>query len=61
MNKNLNNIVKKKKKKNELDIISLNIQKGSQNLNQPDVFYAGLFSQLMFKGSNYGNDSKNFK
>ena len=61
LNKNLNNIVKKKKKKNELDIISLNIQKGSQNLNQPDVFYAGLFSQLMFKGSNYGNDSKNFK
>ena len=61
LNKNLNSIVKKKKKKNELDIISLNIQKGSQNLNQPDVFYAGLFSQLMFKGSNYGNDSKNLK
>ena len=60
-NKNPNNIVKKKKKKNELDIISLNIQKGSQNLNQPDVFYAGLFSQLMFKGNSHANDNKDLK
>ena len=38
---------KRKKKQKELDIISLNIQKSSQNLNQPDIFYAGLFSQLI--------------
>ena len=43
-------IIKKKKKKNELDIIALNMLKSSQNLNQPDIFYAGLFSQLITKG-----------
>ena len=46
-------------KKNELDIISLNIQKSSQNLNQPDIFYAGLFSQLLFKGTSKEDDNKN--
>ena len=50
---------KKKKKKNELDIITLNIQKSSQNLNQPDIFYAGLFSQLLFKGTSSENVNKN--
>ena len=40
---------KKKKKKKDLDIISLNLKKTSQNLNQPDIFYAGLFSELIFK------------
>lgn len=50
---------RKKKKKNELDIISLNIQKSSQNLNQPDIFYAGLFSQLLFKGTSKEDDNKN--
>ena len=39
----------------------MNIQKGSQNLNQPDVFYAGLFSQLMFKGNSHANDNKDLK
>ena len=54
--KNQENIsIKKKKKKKELDIIQFNIQKSSQNLNQPDAFYAGLFSQLIFKGSSYEN------
>ena len=48
------NISKKKKKKSELDIISSNIQKSSQNLNQPDIFYAGLFNQLI---GNYKNKS----
>ena len=50
---------KKKKKKNELDIITLNIQKSSQNLNQPDIFYAGLFSQLLFKGTSNENSNHN--
>ena len=55
-----NNSVKKKKKKNnnDLDLIALNIQKSSQNLNQPDLFYAGLFSQLIFNGNNNNLDSK---
>lgn len=42
---------KRRKKEKELDIISINIQNSSQNLNQPDIFYAGLFSKLIFKGS----------
>ena len=54
-----NDSLRKKKKNNELDIIQLNIQKSSQNLNQPDVFYAGLFSQLIFKGSSYENTHLN--
>ena len=40
---------KKKRKLNELDIITSNIQKTSQNLNQPSEFYAGLFSNLISK------------
>ena len=50
-NKKKNNIIpnKKKKKLKELDIISSNILKSSQNLNNPQAFYAGLFSQIMFK------------
>ena len=40
---------KKKKKLRELDIISSNILKSSQNLNNPQAFYAGLFNQIMFK------------
>ena len=50
---------KKKKKKNELDIIQHNIQKTSQNLNQPEQFFAGLFSQLIFKGNSYENSKLN--
>ena len=50
----IRNFSKKKKKKSELDIISSNIQKSSQNLNQPDIFYAGLFNQLI---GNYKNKS----
>jgi hypothetical protein len=44
-----NNKLKKKQQLKELDIISSNIQKSSQNLNHPDLFYAGLFNDLMFK------------
>ena len=40
---------KRKKKLKELDIITSNIQKTSQNLNQPSEFYAGLFSNLISK------------
>ena len=40
---------KKNKKRKEMDIISFNIQKSSQNLNEPEVFYADLFSQLIIK------------
>ena len=47
---NKNNNIKKKKKKKDLDIISINLKKSSQNLNQPDIFYAGLFSELISKG-----------
>ena len=47
---NKNNNSKKKKKKKDLDIISFNLKKSSQNLNQPDIFYAGLFSELISKG-----------
>ena len=32
-----------------MDIITSNIQKTSQNLNQPSEFYAGLFSNLISK------------
>ena len=32
-----------------MDIISLNIEQSSQNLNQPDLFYADLFSQLILR------------
>ena len=42
---------KKKKKQKEMDIISLNIEKSTQNLNQPDLFYADLFSNLIFRKS----------
>ena len=38
---------KKKKKPKDLDLITINLQKSSQNLNQPELFYAGLFSQLI--------------
>ena len=60
LTKNFNNVnnFKKKKKKKELDIISVNIQKSSQNLNQPDVFYAGLFSKLIFKSPTFKHDNK---
>ena len=55
---------KKSKKKKEMEIISLNIQKSSQNLNEPDIFYADLFSQLIIKdkGKNRFNSvSKKWK
>jgi len=42
--------LKKKKKNLELKIISDNLKQSSQNLNQPDIFYAGLFTQLISKG-----------
>ena len=47
--KSVDTNLKKKKKLNELDIITSNIQKTSQNLNQPSEFYAGLFSNLISK------------
>lgn len=46
---------KKKKKKNELHLITTNMLKSTQNLNQPDIFYAGLFSQLITKSSPGGH------
>ena len=49
MTKSNDNNLKKKKKLKELDIISFNIQKTSQNLNQPSEFYAGLFNNLISK------------
>jgi hypothetical protein len=55
-----NDSPRKRKKNNELDIIQFNIQKSSQNLNQPDVFYAGLFSKLIFKGSSHENNILNY-
>ena len=55
-----NNSTKKRKKNNELDIIQFNINKSSQNLNQPDAFYAGLFSQLILKESSYENNHINY-
>ena len=47
--KTTNARIRKKQKIKELDIISSNIQKSSQNLNQPDLFYAGLFNNLINK------------
>jgi hypothetical protein len=47
-----------------MEIISLNILKSSQNLNEPDIFYADLFSQLIIKdkGKNRFNSvSKKWK
>ena len=46
---NNNNSIKKRKKLNELDIITSNIQKTSLNLNQPEAFYAGLFNNIINK------------
>ena len=48
--------LKKKKKNLELKIISENLKQSSQNLNQPDIFYAGLFTQLIFKGDPSQNE-----
>ena len=60
---NINNQSKKKKKQKEMDIISLNIKRSSQNLYQPDIFYADLFSHLIFrkKSSKYHSSSKILK
>ena len=44
-----NNIMKKKRRIREIEIISSNIQKSSQNLNHPELFYAGLFNNLITK------------
>ena len=49
---------KKKRKIREMEIISSNIQKSSQNLNQPELFYAGLFNNLITK--NYPHMKENF-
>ena len=54
-----NNSNKRKKKEKEMDIISKNIQKSSQNLNQPDVFYADLFSHLIYKNTKNKFNSSN--
>ena len=50
---------KRKKKLKEIDIISSNILNSSQNLNQPDIFYAGLFNQLLSKNNYKFKDSNN--
>ena len=62
-NRNNDNHNKKKKKPKEMEIISLNIKKSSQNLYQPDIFYADLFSHLIFrkKSSKYHSSSKLMK
>ena len=52
-----NNLIKKRKKLREMDIISTNIQKSSQNLYQPDIFYAGLFNNLINKNYLHYKDS----
>ena len=44
-----NNLMKKKRRIREMEIISSNIQKSSQNLNHPELFYAGLFNNLITK------------
>ena len=44
-----NNSIKKRKKLNDLDIISSNLEKTSLNLNQPEAFYAGLFNNIINK------------
>ena len=55
------NLVKKKKRNSALDIINMNIMKSSENLNQPEVFYAGLFNQLIFKRSSQKNNKYLYK
>ena len=55
-----NTSTKKRKKNNELDIIQNNIKQSSQNLYQPDVFYAGLFSQLIFQENSNENNHKKY-
>ena len=52
------NSSKRKKNQKEMDIIALNIQKSSQNLNQPDLFYADLFSHLIKKDNQKNQKSK---
>ena len=49
LEESFNSNSKRKKKEKEMDIISLNIEQSSQNLNQPDLFYADLFSQLILR------------
>ena len=53
-----NNLSKKKRKIKEMEIISSNIQKTSQNLNQPELFYAGLFNNLIT--NNYPHMKENY-
>ena len=50
---------KRRKNKKEMEIISLNIKKSSQNLNQPDLFYADLFSHLIRKDNQKNLKNKN--
>ena len=52
-----NNLIKKKKRIREMEIISSNIEKSSQNLNHPELFYAGLFNNLITK--NYPHIKEN--
>ena len=59
--KSLEDINKRKKNQKEMDIISLNIEKSSQNLNQPDEFYADLFSHLIRKNENKNKRNSSFK
>ena len=41
--------IKKHKRKKEMFMISNNIKQNSKNLNNPDMFYAGLFNNIMEK------------
>ena len=41
--------IKKHKRKKEMFMISNNIKQNSENLNNPDMFYAGLFNNIMEK------------
>ena len=54
-----NNSIKRRKKLKELDIISSNMEKTSQNLNQPVQFYAGLFNNIISKDYQKLKDSYN--
>ncbi len=50
-NKNISNkiLFKKTKKNKEINVISNNIKRNTQNLKNPELFYTGLFNNIIEK------------
>ena len=52
-------IIKKSRKKKEMDMISKNIRQSRQTLNNPEVFYTGLFNNIIEKHKKISNSITN--